>query len=239
MKMTAVLIALAVASGCSREAQVAAPAESPASAEIMPTTAAPATTPVDVPAGRYTLDLSHGSLLFRVNHLGFSNYTARFRRFDATLDFDPRNLAASKVEATVDVSSLETDFPDPSKVDFNATLIGPEWLNAAAHPQMTWRSTKVEETAPNQARVTGDLTLRGVTRPVVLDVTFNGGYRGHPMDPNARIGFSARGELKRSEFGIAVGIPAAGSTMGVSDGVQIIIEAEFNGPPMQSSIGSN
>ena len=79
-------------------------------------------------------------------------------------------------------------------------------------------------------RVRGDLTLQGVTRPIVLEATFNGGYAGHPMDPNARIGFSAQGTLKRSEFGIAQGIPAPGTTMGVSDEVNVVIEAEFTGP---------
>ena len=81
-------------------------------------------------------------------------------------------------------------------------------------------------------RVRGDLTLHGVTRPIVLEATFNGGYAGHPMDPNARIGFSAQGTLKRSEFGRAQGIPAPGTTMGVSDEVNVVIEAEFTGPPL-------
>jgi polyisoprenoid-binding protein YceI len=90
----------------------------------------------------------------------------------------------------------------------------------------------VQLTAPNAARVTGDFTMHGVTRPVTLDVTFNGGYAGHPMDPNARIGFSGKGVLKRSEFGIATGIPAPGSKMGVSDEVEIILEAELTGPPL-------
>lgn len=67
---------------------------------------------------------------------------------------------------------------------------------------------------------------------MALDVTFNGGYAGHPMDPQSRIGFSARGVLKRSEFGMAYGIPAEGTTMGVSDAVEVLIEAEFNGPPL-------
>jgi polyisoprenoid-binding protein YceI len=90
-------------------------------------------------------------------------------------------------------------------------------------------------TAANNVRITGDLTLHGVTHPVVLDAVFNGGYAGHPMDPHARIGFSAQGTLKRSEFGIAFGIPAPGSTMGVSDDVDVIVEAEFSGPPLPNA----
>lgn len=197
-----------------------------------PASTAPAvdTTPVDVPAGTYTIDKSHASLIFRVDHLGFSNYTARFKQFDATLTFDPANLAASAVTVTVDPRSLETDFPDPATLDFNAQLQGEQWLNSAQFPQMTWQSKSVDVVGPRQMKIHGDLTLRGITKPVTLEATFNGGYAGHPMDPNARIGFSARGTLKRSDFGMSYGIPEAGSKMGVSDAVDVIIETEFSGP---------
>lgn len=196
-----------------------------------------ATTPAvtEAPAGGYTLDKAHASLIFRVNHLGFSNYTARFKRFDAQLQFDPAKPTASRVSATVDARSLETDFPDPAKLDFNAMLQNEQWLNTAHFPEMTFRSTAVELTGPSTARIRGDFTLRGVTRPVILNAKFNGGYKGHPMDPQARIGFSAHGSLKRSEFGIAFGVPAPGSTMGVGDDVEIVIEAEFTGPPLPAA----
>ena len=186
----------------------------------------------NVPAGAYTLDRTHASLIFRVNHLGFSNYTARFKRFDAKLQFDPANLAASKVTASVDVDSLETDFPDPARLDFNAVLKGAAWLDVAQFPRMEFASSHIDVTGVNTLRIHGDLTLHGVTRPIVLEATFNGGYAGHPMDPNARIGFSAQATLKRSESGIAYGIPAPGTTMGVSDEVAVVIEAEFTGPPL-------
>jgi polyisoprenoid-binding protein YceI len=192
----------------------------------------PAAATAKVPAGAYTLDRAHASLIFRVNHLGFSNYTARFKRFDAKLQFDPTNLAVSKVVASVDVDSLETDFPDPAKLDFNAMLKGTGWLDAATFPRMEFESRRIDVTGVNTVRIHGDLTLHGVTRPIVLAATFNGGYAGHPMDPNARIGFSAQGTLKRSEFGITYGIPAPGTTMGVSDEVDVVIEAEFTGPPL-------
>jgi polyisoprenoid-binding protein YceI len=185
-----------------------------------------------VPAGAYTLDRQHASLIFRVSHLGFSNYTARFKRFDAKLEFNPKDLAASQVVATVDVDSLETDFPDPAKLDFNAELKGDGWLNVAKFPRMTFESRDVAVTGQDTVRINGDLTLHGVTRPVVLEARFNGGYAGHPLDPNARIGFSAHGTLKRSEFGVAYGIPAPGTSMGVSDDVDVVIEAEFTGPPL-------
>jgi polyisoprenoid-binding protein YceI len=184
-----------------------------------------------VPAGLYTLDKAHASLIFRVNHLGFSNYTARFKRFDAQLKFDPENLAASKVIVTVDANSLETDFPNPALVDFNAKLKGDEWLDVTRFPEIVFESKQIVVTVPNTMRVDGDLTLHGARRPITLEATFNGGYAGHPMDPHARIGFSARGTLKRSEFGITYGIPAPGTTMGVGDDVDVIVEVEFTGPP--------
>jgi polyisoprenoid-binding protein YceI len=194
--------------------------------------AAPVAT--EAPAGAYKLDPAHASLLFRVDHLGFSRYTARFKRFDAELEFDPANFAASTLTATIDAASIETDYPDPATLDFNEHLRSEQWLNTAQFPEITYRSTGVEPLGPNTMRVHGDLTLLGVTRPVTLEVVFNGGYAGHPMDPHARIGFSARGALKRSEFGMAFGIPAPGATLGVSDEVEIIIEAEFNGPPLEN-----
>lgn len=194
--------------------------------------AASAEEPVDVPAGAYTIDPAHTSILFRVDHLGFSNYTARFKKATAQLQFDPNDLAASSVTVVVDAKSLETDFPAPEVLDFNAELTGEKWLDAANHPEITFRSVSVEPTGARTMRINGELTLRGVTRPMVLNARFNGGYRGHPMDPNARIGFSATGVLERSEFGITLGIPAPGTKMGVSDAVEVIVETEFSGPPL-------
>jgi len=187
-----------------------------------------------VPAGEYRLDKGHASLILRVNHLGFSNYTARFTRFDAQLRFDPRQLAATQLTASVDARSIEIDYPDP-QYDFNADLRGEQWLDTAKHPEMTFRTTRVEDLGNQAMRVHGELTLRGVTRPLALDATYNGGYAGHALDPNARIGFSAQGVLRRSDFGIATGIPAGGSNLGVGDQVEIIIETEFSGPPMKQA----
>ncbi|MET0497700.1 MAG: YceI family protein [Steroidobacteraceae bacterium] len=204
-------------------------------ADAQAATAVPAASAAPVPAGSYTLDQSHASLLFRVNHLGFSNFTARFKRFEAQLQFDPNNLSASTLTATVDAKTLETDYPDPATLDFNAELQNDQWLDTARFPQITFRSVRIETTGKQAMRIDGELTLRGVTHPVTLDATYNGGYAGHPMDPHARIGFSAHGSFNRSDFGIAYGIPAPGTTMGVSDRVDVIIECEFTGPPLAGS----
>jgi polyisoprenoid-binding protein YceI len=185
--------------------------------------------PAPVPKGSYTLDKLHTSLVFRVSHLGFSSYTGRFTRLDAKLDFDPARLGASHVSVTIDPHSIAADNVPSSFLDM---LSGKDWLDADTFPQMTFRSRSVEITGASRFRVHGDLTLHGVTKPVVLDARYNGGYAGHPLEPSARIGFSATGKFKRSDFGISIGIPAPGTTMGVGDEVELILESEFSGPPL-------
>ncbi|GAM97549.1 yceI family protein [alpha proteobacterium U9-1i] len=189
--------------------------------------APPAPVTVDVPAGAYRIDPMHSTIHFRVNHIGMSNYTAAFERFNVELTLDPANPAAAQVNATIDVRSLALPAPPAG---FLEDMLGASWFDTARFPEITFRSTAIEMTSANTAHVTGDLTLHGVTKPVTLDATFNGGYAGHPMDPNARIGFSAHGTFNRSEFGMGYGVPPEGSTMGVSDAVEVIIETEFNGP---------
>ena len=209
------------------------PADTPAPATAVTDTAAPTTAaPPSIeglPAGAYKIDPSHASLVFTVNHLGFSHYTGQFTRFTADLTLDPANPAAAQLSATVDPASLSIPSPPDGFVD---ELTGEQWINAKAFPQMTFKSTSVAMTGANTADVTGDFTLRGVTKPVTMAIAFNGGWKGIRQDPHARIGFSAKGVLKRSEFGIDYGVPAPGSTSGVSDDVTIAIEAEFTGPPM-------
>ncbi len=223
-KMIAAAASLCLAA-CSPQTDVKKPPAPP------PAAAKPA--PVNVPAGTYVLDKSHASLVFKLSHLGFSNYTASFADFDAKLTFDPAKPEASTVEATINPRSLTLPAPPPG---FQAELTGPQWLDAKAFPAISFKSTKVEVTGSDTARITGDLSLHGVTKPVVLEAKFNGGYAGHPMDPHARIGFSATGAFNRSDFGIAFGVPAPGTTMGVGDVVSLAIEAEFSGPPLAAVV---
>ena len=185
-----------------------------------------------IPAGDYTLDKSHASLVFKVNHPGFSSFTGRFARFDAKLWFDPPRPTAARLDVAIEPRSIESDNPPPN---FLAMLQGTDWLDADRYPQMTFRSTSVTSLGGRRLRVRGDLTLHGITKPVELVATFNGGYAGHPMDPHARIGFSAHSRLKRSDFGISLGIPTPGSQMGVGDVVELFIETEFSGPPLPGS----
>lgn len=221
------IMALAMAA-CSEKAP--APAE-PAPAPETATPAEPAAPPApdvsQLPAGTYTTDPSHSTLIFHVSHLGFSNYTASFRTFNTELTLDPAAPEKATVTAMIDLASLTLPAPPKGFVD---ELLSKEWLDKKTTPQMKFESTSVTKTGPATADVAGNLTLKGVTKPVTLHATFNGGYAGHPMDPHARIGFSANGTLKRSDFGISFGIPVPPSTMGVSDEVKFEIETEFTGP---------
>jgi polyisoprenoid-binding protein YceI len=182
------------------------------------------------PAGHYQLDKAHASLLMRASHLGFSTYTTRFSRYEANLTFDPNNIAASKLMTTIDASSFEMDAAPQFCLDI---MKGPQFLDVAKFSTIVYRSNTVRMTGPKSFEIVGTLTLHGVTQPLVLTARYNGGYSGMPkMDPQARIGFSAQGSFKRSEFGLVADLPPVGTTMGVGDLIDVSIEAEFNGPPL-------
>lgn len=213
----AALLALAA---CSQPAPQAKPPEKAA--------AAATPEPITAPAGDYHADPDHTSVNFRISHLGFSHYTARFTKIDGKLHFDPANPTAQSIEATIDANSLQTNYTHPEKLDFDGQ-VEKEFLHADQHPTITFKSTKVDLTGPRSARVTGDFTLNGVTKPVTLEATFNGGYPPNAMDPGgARVGFSARTTIKRSEFGLSAGLPPPGTNMGVGDDIEVIIESEFS-----------
>jgi polyisoprenoid-binding protein YceI len=183
---------------------------------------------LDVPAGRDRLDPTHASLLWRISHFGLSNYTARFTRFDVQLDFDPADLARSSAQATIDMASIETDYPPGfNKRDWNGDLRSEKFFNVAKFREATWRSTKVQSVEGNRMRVAGDLALLGVSAPVSLEVTLNAGFRSRPPTNLPTIGFSARGTLDRRVFGMLAPPPAATPAGGVGAMVEIIIEAEF------------
>jgi len=165
--------------------------------------------------GDYSLDNAHTAVTFKVNHLGFSNYVGRFEVAEARLDFDADNPTAAKLEANIDIDSL-----DIANDAFAETLIGSSWFDAGNHPTATFLSTIIEVTGETTGVVTGDLTLKGVTRPIVLDVTFNGGDND-PLRGGYAIGFSATGKFNRSDFGISKFVGP------VSDSVTLEVEVEF------------
>lgn len=175
----------------------------------------------EMPAGVYKLEPSHASLTWRVMHLGLSNYTARFTKMDATINLDAADPTKSKLVATVEPASLETDYPKPEEKDFDAKLRGEEWFNTEKFPEIRFESTSIEKTGENTGLIHGNLTFLGVTKPLTLDAKYNGGYKLHPFSNQPVIGVSATATLKRSEWGFSTYVPMIG------DEVQLLIETEF------------
>ena len=175
--------------------------------------------PLNVPAGEYALEKTHASLTWKINHMGLSYYTARFTSFDTTINLDPKTPTNSTVSVTIDPRSVKTDFPFPEKEDFDK-VIAEKVLMAGEHPTITFQSTSLKATGATTGKLTGNLTLMGVTKPVTLDVTLNGA-KDHPMRKVPALGFSATGSFKRSDFG---------STFlqgPIGDEITVLIEVEF------------
>ena len=170
-----------------------------------------------VKGGKYALDKDHASLLFKINHLGFSTYVGRFNTLDAALDFDPASIEKSSLEVTVDMASL-----DVNSAAFAEQLRGSDWLEAKQFPQAVYKTTRyVGSTGKNAFTFEGDLTFHGVTKPVVLNGTFHGGGRNMLTRKNT-LGFSANATFKRSDFGVS-----RFTSMGVGDDVTLEINVEF------------
>jgi polyisoprenoid-binding protein YceI len=169
----------------------------------------------------HEIDSRHTQVFFTYSHFGLSNISGRFDDVKGTIAFDAANPAASSVEVTIPMDTVSTGVP---KLDEH--LESPDFFDAAAHPTATFRSTGVTVVSEGKWKVAGDLTLHGVTRPVVLDVSVN--FVGpHPRSKAPVAGFDATTTIKRSEFGIDRMIP------GVPDDVQIRITLEANGPKAQ------
>lgn len=178
--------------------------------------AAADTSPAAVPAGRYVVDREHKKLIWSVDHMGFSNFYGRFTDFQATAMLDPKRPGANSVEVTINMNSVESD---TAKLD--GELKGAQWFDAAKFPTATFKSTRVTPGAAGHAKVAGNLTLHGVTKPVTLDVVFHGGGM-HPMMKVETVGFDATTTIKRSDFGVSTFVPM------VSDNVKLMIAAEFH-----------
>lgn len=172
--------------------------------------------PVYVPAGTYSMDADHWSLLFDVGHFGYSRFVMRFDNATSTLDLRPDDLAKTRLEATVEASSIDTNVPELD------TMVK-KLLKADRHPDIRFVSTRISRTGETNGTVTGDLTIAGETHPVTLDVTFNGASP-NPLTGDDTMGFSATGSFRRSLWGLSDWRPAVG------DEVRIRIQAEFRKP---------
>ncbi|WP_299494253.1 YceI family protein [uncultured Shewanella sp.] len=174
---------------------------------------------ISLQAGEYTLDKSHAALLFKIQHLGLSTYVGRFNQFDAELNFDPNNMASASLKATVNIRSI-----DINNADLAGTLQDTTWFDSERFPQATFMCHTVTPLSTlqsnNRFNFSGDLTLRGVTKPVIFTATFHGGADNW-LTGKYTIGFSAVGQIKRSDFGMDSYIPIVG------DEVELEIYAEF------------
>lgn len=163
-------------------------------------------------AASYTIDPTHTYPNFTINHLGFSTMHGRFGKTSGTLDMDKAKGTGS-VKIVIDVASIDTGF---KKRDDH--LRSPDFFNAVEFPEITFTSTKVSFKG-NGASLVGDLTIKGVTKSVTLDVdSINCGV--HPFNKKDVCGFNATTQLKRSDYGIKYGLPAVG------DDVMLSIEME-------------
>ncbi len=173
---------------------------------------------------RFIVDPLHSSLYFMVSHFGYANVLGRFNEFEGEFTFDDQNAAAAKVKLTIKIDSIDTN--DVKRADGQRSrdehLRSPDFFNAKEFPTMTFESTKVETSDGKSGKLHGNLTLLGQAKPVVLEVTFN----KMALDPRPRLkdiitaGFSLRGKIKRTDWGMKFGAPALG------DEITLMLEIE-------------
>ena len=163
----------------------------------------------------YTFEPQHTQGVLRWNHLGFANPTAQFNTVEGTLEFDPADPTHSSVAVTIPLTSMSTGVPDLND-DFRSS----DFFDFAKFPTATFKSRKIEKGGtPDTLKVAGDLSVHGITRPVLLDVTINK-VGTNPRNQVPTVGFEAMATLKRSDFGLGLYVPQ------VSDEIRIHITAE-------------
>jgi polyisoprenoid-binding protein YceI len=167
---------------------------------------------------RWDIDVAHSAIHFHVRHMIISKVHGRFARWTGAVQLDPQDLTRSQVEVTIDAASIDTQVADR-----DTHLRSADFLDVANHPQLTFRSKRIEK-AGQGYRVVGDLALHGVTKEVVLDAEF----AGTGKDPwgNERAGFSAKASLDRREFGLVWNAALETGGVLVGEKVEITIELE-------------
>jgi polyisoprenoid-binding protein YceI len=175
--------------------------------------------PAVVRAGTYRVEPAHTQVGFTLSHLGFTNFSGLFSGASGVLQIDPGNLAAAKLEVDIPVQTVLTTVP---KLD--EELRGAQWFDAAQFPTARFVSTSVTRESPTRAKITGDLTLHGVTRPITLEAHFVGAGV-NPLDRSYTLGFEATGVIERGDFGIKAYLPMLG------DDVRLTIAGAFERQP--------
>ena len=160
-------------------------------------------------AGQYQLDPLHSFMIFRIDHLDLSKIVGRFNDLKASLDFDPENPANLQLSGIIAADSIDLNNPD-----FEETLQEASWFNAEQFPQITFESNKVIQTTDTTFEIEGTLTMRGVSQPVTLLATFNGGA-DNILTRKYTVGFSATAQFERSLFGMDTFTAFIGDTIDV------------------------
>jgi polyisoprenoid-binding protein YceI len=178
----------------------------------------PVIAPSAAPAGNYKLDPTHASVTWSLSHAGLSNYTARFDDISGALNFQSEAPQNSTVDIRIDPKSVSTGLP---KFDEEIATSG-NYFDADKFPEIRFVSTNIQITGEATGLITGDLTLKGVTKPVTLDVTFNGAGKSFG-NPGKTLGFSATTKFLRSDYNMGHLV-----NFGIGDEVTLRIETEFN-----------
>jgi polyisoprenoid-binding protein YceI len=176
--------------------------------------------PVLANADTWQIDPAHTNVEFSVQHMMISNVKGQFQKTSGTITVNGKDPTSAKIDATIDASSIETRVEQR-----DMHLKSPEFLDVAKYPTITFKSTKVEAAGSGKWKVTGDLTLHGVTKPVVLEVESSGTPIHDPMG-NTRAGASATANIKRSDFGLTYNKVLESGGVMVGDEVAISIDVE-------------
>lgn len=176
--------------------------------------------PTVVPAATWEIDAGHSSVQFSVRHLMISSVRGEFTKFSGKATGDPANPTAATIEATIEAASIDT-----RSEQRDTHVKGADFLDAAKFPTITFKSKKIEAAGAGKAKVTGDLTLHGVTKEVVLDVE---GPTATIKDPwgNTKAGAHATAKIQRKDFGITWNKALDGGGIAVGEEVEITIDIE-------------
>ncbi|TBL71541.1 YceI family protein [Paenibacillus thalictri] len=168
---------------------------------------------------KWAVDASHSSIDFSIRHMMIAKVKGSFHEFEAQIEADPEDLTSADIRFSVTVSSIDTRNSDRD----NHLRTG-DFFNAEQYPNMTFQSTRIVKTDDGEYNVTGDFTLHGVTRPETFTVTFEGAGK----DPwgNEKVGFSATGSIKRSDFGLTYNAALETGGVLIGDEVKVSLEIE-------------
>lgn len=170
----------------------------------------------DMPEGSYKLDPTHTNILFKVSHMGFSEYVGRFNEMEGTINFSPDAIGESAVQININPASIDTNHEE-----LEEKLRGEAAFDVVNFPRITFAASRIEWGADNSAIIEGNLFMLGETHPVTFDAEFNGGGV-HPFSQRYTLGFQASTVIDRTDWGFDTWIPMVGNN------VEIQIHAEFN-----------